>query len=140
MTFLSILLTFVYILVCVGLIFFVLIQSSKGSGLSGAFGALGGSDSLFGATGSYTLVVKISVGLAVGFLLFSVLFGFLPEAPQKGIMDRYASQYVTMQEAVDSSAGVDAGSVPTGDAGSVSPGGAGSVSPGDTGSGAPPEK
>ncbi len=95
---LTFLLTLVYIFVCIGLIFFVLIQSSKGSGLSGAFGALGGSDSLFGATGSYSLVVKISVGLAVAFLVLSVLFGFLPKSRETGLMARYGS----VQEAVQS--------------------------------------
>lgn len=98
MGFVTVLLTLVYVVVCVGLIFFVLIQSSKGSGLSGAFGALGGGESLFGATGSYSLVVKISVGLAVAFLFLSVLFGFLPKSRETGLMARYG----TLQEAVQS--------------------------------------
>jgi len=101
MAFLTVILTLIYIGVCVGLIFFVLIQSSKGAGLSGAFGAIGGSDSLFGATGSYTLVVKISVGLAIVFLVLSFAFGFLPKQQPEGLMDQYYEQYTTVQEAVE---------------------------------------
>jgi len=124
MGFLTVLLTFVYILVCAGLVFFILIQSSKGSGLSGAFGALGGSDSLFGATGSYTLVVKISVGLAMAFLVFSLLFGFLPRTPQKGVMDQYLEQhgtFVSMEEMVQTSADTEAKGTPAGEPGSGAP-------------------
>lgn len=96
------LLTLIYIAVCVGLIFFVLIQSSKGAGLSGAFGAAGGSESLFGATGSYTLVVKISVGLAITFLVLSFLFGFLPKEQPQGVMNEYMQEdYVSVQQAVE---------------------------------------
>ncbi|MFH1737885.1 MAG: preprotein translocase subunit SecG [bacterium] len=119
MAVLSVLLTLLYVSVCVGLIFFVLIQASKGSGLSGAFGAIGGGESLFGATGSYSLVVKVSVGLAVAFLILSVLFGYLPQHQKRGVVDAYYSDYITVQEAVKSSAKVDEQSTVPGDLGTA---------------------
>ena len=99
---LTALLTLLYIGVCVALIFFILIQSSKGSGLSGAFGSIRGSESLFGSSGSYTLVVKISVGLAMAFLLLSISFSFLPKHQSHGIAGN-ASKYIPVQQAVESS-------------------------------------
>lgn len=121
MAFLSVLLTFLYVAVCSGLIFFVLIQASKGSGLSGAFGAIGGGESLFGATGSYTLVVKISVGLAIAFLFLSLLFGFVPKTVKQGVMDQYEADFITVEEADESFADQEAAPVSPGVAGSGSP-------------------
>ena len=112
MAIISVFLTLIYIAVCVGLIFFVLIQSSKGSGLSGAFGSMGGGESLFGATGSYTLVIKVSVGLAITFLILSVLFGFLPGQKKSGIIEERVAEYTTLQQAIESSADLDTEAVP----------------------------
>ena len=128
MAFLSVLLTLLYLSVCVGLIFFVLIQASKGSGLSGAFGAIGGGESLFGASGSYSLVVKVSVGLAVAFLILSILFGYLPHYQKKGVVDAYYSDYVSLQDAVNSSANLDEQGTTPGDLGAA-PSSSGSENP-----------
>ncbi|HPO08136.1 MAG TPA: preprotein translocase subunit SecG [bacterium] len=119
---LTALLTLLYIGVCVALIFFVLIQASKGSGLSGAFGSVGGSESLFGSSGSYTLVVKISVGLALAFLLLSVAFSFLPKYHSQGVVDEYASKYVSVEQAVESSGETEGQAAPQSDPGMQSSG------------------
>ena len=73
-----------YIVICVALIFFILIQSNKGMGLSGAFGAVGGSDSVFGSSGSLNVIIKITISLGVIFGLFSLALSIYPP-PQANI-------------------------------------------------------
>jgi len=56
--------------ICVFLLFAVMIQQGKGASM----GMLGGaSQSWFGPTGTKTVLMKITVGLACGFLLTSLL-------------------------------------------------------------------
>jgi len=76
--FLYVLLCLVHIVICVALVFFILIQSNKGMGLSGAFGAVGGSDSIFGSSGSLNMLVKISLTLSVLFALTSLALTVFP--------------------------------------------------------------
>ncbi|MBI1390066.1 MAG: preprotein translocase subunit SecG [bacterium] len=66
------LLCLVHIVICVGLVFFVLIQSNKGMGLSGAFGSVGAGDSLFGASGGMNVLIKITIGLSLAFAVTSI--------------------------------------------------------------------
>ncbi|MBK9294443.1 MAG: preprotein translocase subunit SecG [Oligoflexia bacterium] len=60
----------VHIIIAIFLILVVLVQDSKGGGLSGI--ASGGNQSIFGATGGATLLVKITRYLAIGFMLTCV--------------------------------------------------------------------
>lgn len=66
------LLVLIHIVICVALIFFVLIQSNKGMGLSGAFGAMGAGDSVFGSSGGMNILIKITIGLCLAFTLSTV--------------------------------------------------------------------
>jgi len=75
-------LDFLYVVICIALIFFILIQSNKGMGLSGAFGAVGGSDSVFGASGSMNVLMKITITLAVIFALMSITLSLVPPPRQ----------------------------------------------------------
>lgn len=61
------LLAVVHIIIAVLLVLVVLVQDSKGGGLSGI--ASGGNQSIFGATGGATLLVKITRYLAIGFMV-----------------------------------------------------------------------
>lgn len=66
----------IYVLVCVALIVIVLLQSGKGEGLAGVFGAGGGSQTLFGArTGD--VLTKSTTVLAILFMLLSLGLAFL---------------------------------------------------------------
>ncbi len=65
-------LSFIHLLLCVGLVFFVLLQSNKGLGLSGAFGSFGGSDSVFSTSSSLNVLVKITIVLSVLFVFTSI--------------------------------------------------------------------
>jgi preprotein translocase subunit SecG len=65
-----------HILVCFVLCVVVLLQSSKGGGLAGAFGGAGAPQQIFGARGMTTLLHKLTIYCAIGFFLTSTtLFG-----------------------------------------------------------------
>lgn len=70
------LLTAVHVLVAILLVLAVLLQSSKGADLAGAFGGMG-SQTAFGPRGTATFLSKATVGLAVVFMLTSVTLAIL---------------------------------------------------------------
>jgi len=63
----------IYVPICFGLIFIVLLQKGKGVGFSGAFGMGGGMDTVFGARGGQSLPVRITQGMAAAFMVISML-------------------------------------------------------------------
>ena len=71
------LLTVIYVVVCVGLIITVLLQSSKGEGLAGAFGGGGLSGAVFGGRGAASFLSRATTVLAVLFMVFAVVLSFL---------------------------------------------------------------
>jgi preprotein translocase subunit SecG len=63
-----------HVLVCICLVFIVLIQQSKGAGISSVFGGGGGGgESVFGGRGAAPFLIKATTGLAVGFMLTSLI-------------------------------------------------------------------
>jgi len=62
----------VHILICIGLIIVVLLQSAKGEGLAGAFGGGGLSGAVFGGRGAATFLSKATSILAIGFMISSI--------------------------------------------------------------------
>ena len=68
----SVLLTLLHVAVCILLIIVVLLQSSKGSGLAGAFGGGGGAGAVFGGRGAATFLSKLTAVLAIIFMLSSI--------------------------------------------------------------------
>jgi preprotein translocase subunit SecG len=67
-----ILILFVHILVCFGLMVSILLQSGKGGSLAGAFGAGGGSQTLFGSRGASTFLTRATQWLGVVFFATSL--------------------------------------------------------------------
>ena len=68
------LLVVVHVIICFVLATVVLLQSSKGGGLAGAFGGAGGApQQLLGSRGITTLLHKLTIWCAVGFFLTSFL-------------------------------------------------------------------
>ncbi|MDA0748943.1 MAG: preprotein translocase subunit SecG [bacterium] len=59
----------VHIIVCFVLIVTILLQSSKGGGLSGAFGGAGGGGAVFGGAGAGTFLSKVTTYLAIAFFV-----------------------------------------------------------------------
>ncbi len=68
------LITAVHIAVCIGLMASILLQSGKGGGLAGTFGA-GSSQTLFGGRGAATFLSRATTFLAVTFFLTSLTLG-----------------------------------------------------------------
>lgn len=66
-------LTFLHSVVCVLLVAVVLLQKSKGDGLSGAFGGGGALTASFGNRGAASLLSKATTVLAVLFMVVSFL-------------------------------------------------------------------
>ena len=64
-----------HVLICAVLMVVVLIQTGKGAGLAGMFG--GGSDSLFSAPSGSAFLKKVTVGLAVGFVVTTLFLTIL---------------------------------------------------------------
>lgn len=71
-----------YVFVCIALIIIVLVQSGKGEGLAGIFGAGGGSQTIFGArTGD--VLTKATTVLAILFMLLSLVLAILSGRPER---------------------------------------------------------
>ncbi|NLC10644.1 MAG: preprotein translocase subunit SecG [Firmicutes bacterium] len=65
-------LTVIYVIICIGLIATVLLQSERSAGLSGTIA--GGTQSLFGKKKSWDdLLSRFTTGLAVAFMILAVL-------------------------------------------------------------------
>lgn len=67
----------IHLMICVALILTVLLQSGKGGGLAGAFGAGGTAQTLFGGRGAATFLSKATSWLAVAFMVMSILLAVL---------------------------------------------------------------
>jgi preprotein translocase subunit SecG len=68
---------FTHIVVCVGLILVVLFQAGKGAGLGNLFGGGGGGDQLFSAPSGTAFIKKVTTGMAVIFIITSVMLTLL---------------------------------------------------------------
>jgi len=75
---LAFLVKLVHFIVCIGLVVVVLLQADKGEGLAGAFGG-GSSNTIFGERGGGNVMTKITTGMAVIFMVTSlVLAVYIP--------------------------------------------------------------
>jgi preprotein translocase subunit SecG len=72
----TILLTFIHVIVCLFLIVVVLLQSGKAADLAGAFGGMG-SQTAFGPRGSATLLSKATTLAAAIFMITSLTLAIL---------------------------------------------------------------
>jgi preprotein translocase subunit SecG len=79
-------LVIIHVLICIGLVISILLQSGKGSDLGAAFG--GSSQTLFGSTGAATFLNKLTAFVAIGFMLTSLSLAILSSrAPKSSIME-----------------------------------------------------
>lgn len=67
----------IYIIICFALTIVILLQSSKGGGLAGAFGGTGGMGAVFGGRGAATFLSRVTTVLATAFLVISLVLSFL---------------------------------------------------------------
>lgn len=77
----------IHIFVCVLMTVAILLQSSKGGGLAGAFGGGGTVGAMFGGRGAAPLLSKITIGLAAVFMVLSMTLGLMT----RGVMPREKS-------------------------------------------------
>lgn len=75
------LLLFLHIVASIVLVISVLLQSSKGGGLSGTFGGAGISGGVFGGRGAAPFLVKATTVCAVLFMLTSISLNFVGSEP-----------------------------------------------------------
>lgn len=76
-----------HILVALTLIFLVLIQDSKGT-MGGMMGG-GGSNTLFGATGAASFIVKLTRGVAIIFATTCIILTILSSNRSGSVIDKY---------------------------------------------------
>jgi len=65
-----------HILICVGLIGFILIQHGKGADMGAGFGS-GASGTVFGSQGAGNFLTRTTTALAIAFFLSSLLLAYL---------------------------------------------------------------
>jgi len=63
----------IHLLLCVALIAIILKQQGKGADMGAAFGSAGGSNTVFGSAGMGNVLVKMTVGAAVIFMITSII-------------------------------------------------------------------
>jgi preprotein translocase subunit SecG len=66
-----------HLTICCALIISVLLQSSKGEGLAGAFGGSSLTGTVFGGRGAATFLAKATTGLAIAFFASALVLGFM---------------------------------------------------------------
>ncbi|MEO1334878.1 MAG: preprotein translocase subunit SecG [Myxococcota bacterium] len=82
------LLYIVHVIVCIGMLPIILLQSGKGGGVSAVFGG-GGAGTVFGSRGASSFLTRMTTGCAVVFMLTS--FGLsLQASRQRSVVEGIA--------------------------------------------------
>jgi preprotein translocase subunit SecG len=74
------LLLVLHVIICLALIAIVLLQGGKGADIGAAFGA-GSSQTVFGAGGGQSFMGKLTSGVAIVFMLTSLLLAYFYASP-----------------------------------------------------------
>ncbi len=81
------LITIVHIIVSLGLILVVLLQTGKGAEMGAVFG--GSSATIFGSSGAGNFLTRLTTGMAVVFMLTSLTLGYFSgQKPSTSIFDQ----------------------------------------------------
>ena len=94
-------LVIVYLIVAVMLIGFVLIQQGKGAGMGASFGS-GGSNTVFGSTGSGNFLTRTTAILATLFFVISLILGNQTADKEKAVDDFQNLDVPASEQALDS--------------------------------------
>ena len=94
-------LVIVYLIVAVMLIGFVLIQQGKGAGMGASFGS-GGSNTVFGSTGSGNFLTRTTAILATLFFVISLILGNQTADKEKSVDEWQNLEGQVVEKAVDS--------------------------------------
>jgi len=77
----------IHILISASLIVVVLLQSSKGGGLAGAFGGAGGMGAVFGGQTAASLLTKATRYLAIAFMVSSLTLAVVSRGSSMGTVE-----------------------------------------------------
>ena len=66
----------IHVIACIALIMIVLLQTGKGADMGAAFGG-GSSQTLFGSTGASSFLGKATTGVAILFMLTSLILAYM---------------------------------------------------------------
>ena len=81
------LITVIHIIVSLGLILVVLLQTGRGAEMGAVFG--GSSSTIFGSSGAGNFLTRLTTGMAVVFMLTALTLGYFSEnRPSSTIFDR----------------------------------------------------
>jgi preprotein translocase subunit SecG len=94
-------LVIVYLIVAVMLIGFVLIQQGKGAGMGASFGS-GGSNTVFGSTGSGNFLTRTTAILATLFFVISLILGNQTADKEKSVDEWQNLEVPASEQAADS--------------------------------------
>jgi preprotein translocase subunit SecG len=111
-------LLFIHVVVSLGLIVSVLMQSSKGGGLAGTFGGSGITGGIFGGRGAAPFLSKATTVFAIMFMLTSLTLNYIhPGSSAESVIERTMSPSSPMSSpAVTSEMPIPGGAIETQDA------------------------
>jgi len=107
---LGVIVTAIHMIACVALMVSILLQSGKGGGLAGAFGA-GSSQTLFGGRGAATFLSRTTTVLAVVFFATSLTLGLSASraaGPGRSLIAEEARQRAAQQRTTQPATGTPA--------------------------------
>ncbi|MEQ9501030.1 MAG: preprotein translocase subunit SecG [Deltaproteobacteria bacterium] len=79
-------LTILHVLVCIGMLPVILLQSGKGGGVSAVFGG-GGAGTVFGSRGASNFLTKMTTGCAIVFMVTSMSLSWLSSRDRSVVSD-----------------------------------------------------
>jgi preprotein translocase subunit SecG len=81
------LVTVIHVIVSLGLVVIVLLQTGKGADIGAVFG--GSSSTIFGSSGAGNFLTRLTTGLAVVFMITSLTLGYFSgKRPSSSVLDR----------------------------------------------------
>jgi preprotein translocase subunit SecG len=81
------LVTIIHIIVSIGLIVIVLLQTGKGADIGAVFG--GSSSTIFGSSGAGNFLTRLTTGLAIVFMITSLTLGYFSgKKPTSSVLER----------------------------------------------------
>ena len=94
----------IHVIISCGLILVVLMQSSKGEGLAGAFGGGGLSGAVFGGRGAATFLSKATTVLAIMFMVSCIVLTLVARGRSSGQVGESAVQRMATEQPVPTQA------------------------------------
>ena len=94
----------IHVIISCGLILVVLMQSSKGEGLAGAFGGGGLSGAVFGGRGAATFLSKATTVLAIMFMVSCIVLTLVARGRSTGTVGESAVSRMATEQPVPTQA------------------------------------